>query len=221
MLTSSYALLWFHSDHEPTPLGRLDMRACTAARPVWTADGEAADDVAAAEDSSSRHANAAEVLVGVARGAPSALAAKLADVESMRKLLRRGTGVASRGGGGAAAASASGMNNTYARGAPAESSVGGGALNESDADSGGAAGVSVGIAPGTPTTAHGGAEAAVRLLVRRRASGQLQDVVIELKPIDLAMEASFLVRLGHLLAGGGESSTRIVASTATRDSGGT
>ena len=144
------------------------------------ADGEAADDEAAAEDSSSRHANAAEVLVGVARGAPSALAAKLADVESMRKLLRRGTGVASRGGGGAATAAASGMNNTYARGAPAESSVGGGALNESDADSGGAAGVSVGIAPGTPTTAHDGAKAsplvnvldiAISVLDAKRAAG--------------------------------------------------
>ena len=65
---------------------------------------------------------------------------------------------------------------------------------------------------GTADASGGGAVAAVRLLVRRRASGQLQDVVIELKPIDLAMEASFLVRLGHLLAGGGESSTRIVAS---------
>ena len=45
--------------------------------------------------------------------------------------------------------------------------------------------------------------AACTLCVRRRASGQLQDVLVELRPMDLSLEASFLVRLGQLLAGGG------------------
>ena len=53
---------------------------------------------------------------------------------------------------------------------------------------------------------------AVSIIVRRRASGQLQDVYIELQPTDLALEASFLLRLGQLLAGGDESSSRLVAS---------
>jgi hypothetical protein len=55
-----------------------------------------------------------------------------------------------------------------------------------------------------------GQEAAVRLLVRRRASGQLQDVRLELQPLDLALEASFLKRVDRLLAAGGELSKRLV-----------
>ena len=50
----------------------------------------------------------------------------------------------------------------------------------------------------------------MRLLVRRRASGQLQDVRLELQPLDLALEASFLKRVDRLLAAGGELSKRLV-----------
>ena len=65
---------------------------------------------------------------------------------------------------------------------------------------------------GAHADAHSTDGAALRLVVRRRASGQLQDVTLELEPMDVALEASFLVRLGKLLTGGGASSERIVAS---------
>jgi hypothetical protein len=60
--------------------------------------------------------------------------------------------------------------------------------------------------------ASGGSGAAVRLIVRSRASGQLQDVTVKIQPTDLALEASLIARLGQLLVGTGEPASRVVAS---------
>ena len=109
-------------------------------------------------DAMTRHANAAEVLVGIARGAPSALATKLASEASMRKLFDRAT---SRRGEGSA--------------------YGG------DPNAGGGAGVNVepheGVEVGSAVTAHDGAHAsplvnvldiAVAVVDAKRAAGPAQ-----------------------------------------------
>jgi serine/threonine-protein phosphatase 6 regulatory subunit 3 len=111
-------------------------------------------------DAMTRHANAAEVLVGIARGAPSALATKLASEASMRKLFdralsRRGDGKGSAYGG--------------------------------DPDAGGGAGVNVeaheGVEIGSAITAHDGAHAsplvnvldiAIAVVDAKRAAGPAQ-----------------------------------------------
>ena len=110
-------------------------------------------------DAMTRHANAAEVLVGIARGAPSALATKLASEASMRKLFDRA--LTRRGGKGSA--------------------YGG------DPDAGGGAGVNVeaheGVEVGSAVTAHDGAHAsplvnvldiAVAVVDAKRAAGPAQ-----------------------------------------------
>ena len=76
--------------------------------------------------------------------------------------------------------------------------------------SGGGGGLEAGGGAGGGGAVGVGQEAAVRLLVRRRASGQLQDVRLELQPLDVALEASFLKRVDRLLAVGGELSARLV-----------
>ena len=96
-----------------------------------------------------------------------------------REATARGTGGGGgAGGGGAAGAAAGGAAASSAR----RGSAGGGGGSVPDSK-------------------------ALRIVVRRRASGQLQDVAIELQPTDVALEASFLTRLGRLLVASADPST--------------
>jgi len=103
-----------------------------------------------------QHANAAEVLVGIARCAPSALAAKLAGKDSMRKLFLRGLG---------------GALSRYGEGVPG----GGGSVNAPGLEPGG----------GCAVTAHDGASSsplvnvldiAIAVIDAKRAAGSTQSM---------------------------------------------
>ena len=62
VLTSSHSLLWFHSDHEPTPFGSLDMRACTVA---WRARSGASSEEAVRSQRDYGREAAPAIMLGV------------------------------------------------------------------------------------------------------------------------------------------------------------
>jgi serine/threonine-protein phosphatase 6 regulatory subunit 3 len=123
------------------------------------ADGEPSALMRSSADTAQRRANAAEVLVGIARGAPSALADRLATADAMRALFAKGLERAALGESAA----------TY--GSRLDGSSG---ANDVDAAS---------TTPPLPTTAHSGAAAsplvnvvdvAVAVLDAKRAAGPAQ-----------------------------------------------
>jgi serine/threonine-protein phosphatase 6 regulatory subunit 3 len=125
---------------------------------------EASSAPSSSEDTATRRANAAEVLVGIARGAPSALADRLATANAMEKLFVKGL------------ENADPNADPSTTNAPTYGSRVDGATGANDVDA-------TGTTPPLPTTAHSGTMAsplvnvidiAVAVLDAKRAAGPAQ-----------------------------------------------
>ena len=127
-------------------------------------EGSSPGEPSSSEDTASRRANAAEVLVGIARGAPSALADRLATANAMEKLFVKGL------------ENADPRADPSVTSAPTYGSRVDGATGANDVDA-------ASTTPPLPTTAHSGATAsplvnvidiAVAVLDAKRAAGPAQ-----------------------------------------------